>query len=969
MSQRTWPPGTSDLVLELDHVRQVGVHAFKGFGPTDRLRPLTKLREIGGRLPLKAPAQAPLFEFLKELLGVAITSLEFEEDCNAAEELFALDEELGIKLKTRQENAAASYRRTVVTYHVFRIDYEKPLLRRLAETVESLTPEDVRGPHPYKLPTERQYIERPELEAEFHKHVINHRLIAFCGDAGTGKSSLARRVGCALVANASKIVEIAANNEDSLITDVANALDERGEPTAAHDAVLKQRFKKLLGGPKAPQVVIIDNVEERQVIEQLVPTKTPCRSLVIVTSRHDLLAGWQGVPISVGNMTSTEAQAMAQSRPPWLAEDDADRLAKELDNRPLAIEHACGYLAEEDDLTVDAFCELLRESVSRLLDKIVDDEPTLTAIYRMTVDRLDANSLRMLDLITSSGTSVPRDYLETLWHGTSLLVPQKHALSVKQVEAEAALRTLRKRSLIGEGNRDSDSGPDTLRSVRMHALTQRIMSELRAGERQAVYDNILKLVSIPRETEHWEAGKVRTLRFARQAPNFRFVLAAMVEQGTSAKQFPDIGMLAALALRSEIERGVPPDRDLLRLIIRAWYGCQPERQPFSARDRHIVRLERELSHYWQLFLRAKSSFTYTQSGEEVRPHDFNELGRARALIANEWKPAQLDEHGSLPLRPADFERELRGARRKKKSQRAARLYFGTGTVYFDLCDFRRAYDAYRQAYERWALLGPEMNYSGEMCRAGFRVVECCRRLGAYTHAEQWRAAVLKMVRDHVQEHGFDEWTFDPLVTVALFRAVFDLGRGTGLAPATFGGNEDLRDFYRTFLPELQDALDASRATVVGPTLQYYRLVNDALLGVRSPYDVRDDFKSLRHDMAELQWPFGALRCSMSILKLEMALCDRRSGHRVPTDAFGQFMELADRFEREYSAPYWSADALLAAYVLRLRYGYGDASPEADPDVFIPRVFNAVNDVGRLDKLRLAQRARTENSIPKVLLMD
>ena len=95
---------------------------------------------------------------------------------------------------------------------------------------------------------------------------------------------------------------------------------------------------------------------------------------VLITSRE---RGWAEVaaPVEVDVLARAESVAILQDRVAGLGEADADRLAAELGDLPLAIAQAAGFMAETG-MPAAEYLELLRTRAGQLLDQGAPGRPT-----------------------------------------------------------------------------------------------------------------------------------------------------------------------------------------------------------------------------------------------------------------------------------------------------------------------------------------------------------------------------------------------------------------------------------------------------------------------------------------------------------------------------------------------------------------------------------------------------------------
>ena len=95
---------------------------------------------------------------------------------------------------------------------------------------------------------------------------------------------------------------------------------------------------------------------------------------MLITSRE---RAWAEVaaPVEVDVLARAESVAILRRRVPGLSEADADRLAAELGDLPLAIAQAAGFMAETGT-PAGQYLDLLRTRAGQLLDQGRAGSPT-----------------------------------------------------------------------------------------------------------------------------------------------------------------------------------------------------------------------------------------------------------------------------------------------------------------------------------------------------------------------------------------------------------------------------------------------------------------------------------------------------------------------------------------------------------------------------------------------------------------
>jgi Tetratricopeptide repeat/NB-ARC domain len=164
------------------------------------------------------------------------------------------------------------------------------------------------------------------------------------------------------------------------------------------------------GEPYARWLLIFDNATSPELISEYIP-KGPSSGHVIITSREQR---WRNVTktdaIEVTKFPLEESISFLRKRvkslrtdgpdgPGVPGYDDARRLAIELDNLPIAMDHAAAYL-DETDASVDAYLELYRKDPYGALSLPVDNEypKAVAATWSVSTSLLDEDAAEIFKL-------------------------------------------------------------------------------------------------------------------------------------------------------------------------------------------------------------------------------------------------------------------------------------------------------------------------------------------------------------------------------------------------------------------------------------------------------------------------------------------------------------------------------------------------------------------------------------------
>lgn len=471
---------------------------------------------------------------------------------------------------------------TSISEATFYREVRTPCYRRLATILLDLA-ENPPPPAAVTFESQQQadkieqqgYINRPEYEDQFAAHLqAGARIFLLHGDAGTGKTTLARQFaltstaldGQAEAAQSSRpsVVEIDTRSKSVLIDDLRRVLYRCGIEIPLGDVIVREVFRDLLASPQSPYVAILDNVEQWDDIKDLIPV-TP-QGIILITSRVRFKLPY-GILLSIGEMTDSEATAMVSAQRSEISDEDAGLLASDLSNRPLAIRHACGFLSEEA-MTVTEFRDALGQSIAKVLDTLVHDEQTLTAIYRLTIERFADNqadfgdALHLIDLIAAvGGNDVSYEFLQTVWSEDELFSFEPRKNTLRDFSFKKAFRILENRCLVEERAYFGSAA----RIIWMHSLTTDLLAELREQSCTEIRNSLLAAVENAPSFNDWPLGKTIPIRLASQTPGLYRLLGQFTRMSAYDEEYPHLAHCAAVVAHGETQNF--PDQDAMPLSL------------------------------------------------------------------------------------------------------------------------------------------------------------------------------------------------------------------------------------------------------------------------------------------------------------------------------------------------------------------------------------------------------------------
>ncbi|WP_308250850.1 FxSxx-COOH system tetratricopeptide repeat protein [Nonomuraea rhizosphaerae] len=343
------------------------------------------------------------------------------------------------------------------------------------------------------------------------------------------------------------------------------------------------------GKPYDRWLLIFDNADEPEEVLDVIPNGP---GHVLITSRnHRWEDVVEAVPVDV--FTREESVAFLNKRVRrTIAPEDADRLADQLGDLPLALEQA-GALQAETGMLVDEYIELLNKHTSQLLDegKPTEYPISMTAAWNLSVSRLTERRPEAIDLLRCCAffgpEPIPRDVFS---QRVSDLSPQLAELLANPIKLSRSVGELGRFALARV-----DPGS---RTIQVHRLIQALVrDELEPVERASHLADVHRLLTglqlgNPDESVNWS--------------RYGGVLGHVVPSRLQESYDPKVRDFALSLARYLYMSSDGYAQEFVNLFIHKW------EQDSGPDDPHVLRAYRELGNILRQLGRYNEAYELNQ---------------------------------------------------------------------------------------------------------------------------------------------------------------------------------------------------------------------------------------------------------------------------------------------------------------------------------------------------------------------
>ncbi|WP_027345981.1 FxSxx-COOH system tetratricopeptide repeat protein [Hamadaea tsunoensis] len=297
------------------------------------------------------------------------------------------------------------------------------------------------------------------------------------GFGGVGKTQIAIEYVYRHVDDYQLIWWVPAEDQSTVRSSLSALAGRLGTPIGqTMDQTVRGVLDALAYTTELKWLLVYDNAAEPTSLDDLIPTSG---GHVIVTSRDPGWAVTTSATLQVDVFTRAESKELLQRRRPEISDRDADRLAEQLGDLPLALEQAASWLIT----TMTSVDDYLKEFDRKATDLLDDGRPrqyptTVLTLVGMALSRLREKSegaAKLLELLAYLG---PEPISTTLlWSGRSgdISEPLRSLLQ----ERNDIARAVRELGRFGLAKVEIAS-----KKLQVHRLIQRVLREELTEERR-----------------------------------------------------------------------------------------------------------------------------------------------------------------------------------------------------------------------------------------------------------------------------------------------------------------------------------------------------------------------------------------------------------------------------------------------------------------------------------------------------
>ncbi|MFF4114400.1 FxSxx-COOH system tetratricopeptide repeat protein [Streptomyces sp. NPDC001714] len=333
-------------------------------------------------------------------------------------------------------------------------------------------------------PNNPNFTGREELLEQVHEQLLTGDTSAVLphtlhGMGGVGKSQIAIEYVYRHTAEYDVIWWIPSEQPTMILTALTELAHRLGLNVGAeaNRAVPAVREALRRGEPYDRWLLVFDNAENVEAVRPYFPTGGTGK--ILITSRNQ---EWDRVArtLSVDVFTREESKALLRRRARDLSDADADLLAQELGDLPLAIEQAAAWQAVTG-MAVDEYLGLIREKIAELMLELVpspDYPMSVAAAWDVSLRQLEQRNPAALQLLQVCSFFAPEPISRTLFNNSrSTIAPEIDEALRHPIRLGRAIREINVYALARIEHRHD--------TIQLHRLVQAVLVNRMSPQQQA----------------------------------------------------------------------------------------------------------------------------------------------------------------------------------------------------------------------------------------------------------------------------------------------------------------------------------------------------------------------------------------------------------------------------------------------------------------------------------------------------
>ncbi|WP_406435697.1 FxSxx-COOH system tetratricopeptide repeat protein [Streptomyces sp. NBC_00631] len=333
-------------------------------------------------------------------------------------------------------------------------------------------------------PNNPNFTGREELLAQVHDQLLTGDTSAVLphtlhGMGGVGKSQIAIEYVYRHSSEYDVIWWIPSEQPTMILTALTELAHRLGlnVGTEANRAVPAVREALRRGEPFDRWLLVFDNAENVEAVRPYFPTGGTGK--ILITSRNQ---EWDRVArtLSVDVFTREESKALLRRRARDLSDADADLLAEELGDLPLAIEQAAAWQAVTG-MAVDEYLGLIREKIAELMLELVpspDYPMSVAAAWDVSLRQLEQRNPAALQLLQVCSFFAPEPISRSLFNNSrSTIAPELDEALRHPIRLGRAIREINVYALARIEHRHD--------TIQLHRLVQAVLVNRMSPQQQA----------------------------------------------------------------------------------------------------------------------------------------------------------------------------------------------------------------------------------------------------------------------------------------------------------------------------------------------------------------------------------------------------------------------------------------------------------------------------------------------------